>query len=160
MGDGQASPLTQAWIDRLDASFDAFQPRTLKQQNADASWTTLMSQRSDGRRGRLQEAEPLIPGLVWILLVVGSLLVVAFVTLFSDRRERRFAQAMLMVSVTTMLAAGLLMIKFLDDPYSDAPGSIKPDAMRRTLVTLPDLPSERTPRLPCDTRGRTLSLDP
>ena len=156
MAAGHSSPLTQDWVDRLDATFDAFQPRTPKQQNADQNWTSLTTQRVDGRRGRLQEAGPLVPGLVWILLIVGSLVVVAFVTLFADRRERAFVQGMLMLSVTTMLSAGLVMIKFFDSPYSDVSGSIKPDAMERTLDTLSDLPSERRTQAPCDGRGRPL----
>jgi hypothetical protein len=90
---------------------------------------------------------------VWTLLLVGSIVVVAFVCLFADRRERGFVQAMLMLSVTTMLAAGLLLIKFFDDPYTNAAGSIKPDAMRRSLKTLPHLPSERLLRSPCNNQG-------
>jgi len=154
MADGHSSPLTQEWIDKLDASFDASQPRTPKQQNADANWSQLLAQRLDGRRGRLQEAQPLVPGLVWFLLILGSLVVVVFVTLFADRRERGFVQAMLMVSVTTILAAGLIMIKFFDDPYSDVAGSIKPNAMQRTLATAAHLPSERATPIPCDRQGR------
>jgi hypothetical protein len=154
MDQAHSSPLTQGWVDRLDASFDASDPRTPKEQNADAGWVTLTADRTDGRRGRLQEAEPFVPGLVWTLLIVGSIVVVAFVTLFADRRERAFVQAMLMLSVTTMLVSGLVLIKFFDDPYSDAAGSIKPDAMRRSLQTLAAIPSERLVRTPCNAQGQ------
>jgi len=156
MDQGHSSPLTEEWVDRLDASFDASQPRTPKQQNADANWIALNSDRVEGRRGRLQEAEAFVPGLVWILLIVGSVIVVAFVSLFADRRERSFVQAMLMLSVTTMLVAGLVLIKFFDDPYSDAAGSIKPDAMRRSLNTLSDISSERLTRAPCSAQGEPI----
>ena len=154
MDQGNSSPVTQGWVDRMDATFDASHPRTPKEQNADANWVTLTSERTDGRRGRLQEAQAFVPGLVWILLIVGSIVVVAFVTLFADRRERGFVQAMLMLSVTTMLVAGLVLIKFFDDPYSDAAGSIKPDAMRRSLQTLAAIPSERLIRTPCNAQGQ------
>ena len=154
MDQGHSSPLTQEWVDRLDASFGASDPRTPKEQNADANWVTLTSERLDGRRGRLQEAEAFVPGLVWALLIVGSIVVVSFVALFADRRERAFVQAMLMLSVTTMLVAGLVLIKFFDDPYSDAAGSIKPDAMRRSLRTLAAIPSERLVRPPCNAQGQ------
>jgi hypothetical protein len=153
MDEGHSSPLTQEWVDRLDASFGQSQPRTLKQQNADASWITLMSDRTDARRGRLQEAQTFVPGLVWTLLIVGSVVVVAFVALFADRRERGFVQAMLMLSVTTIIASGLMLIEFFDDPYTNTAGSIKPDAMRRSLRTLPHLPSERLLRAPCNAQG-------
>ena len=150
---GHSSPLVQNWIDRLDGTFDDSKPTTPKEQSADDNWIALTAQRLEGRRGRLQEAEPLVPGLVWALLIIGSVVVVGFVALFADRRERAFVQATLMLSVTTMLVAGLVMIKFFDDPYADHGGSIKPDAMRRTLVTLSDRPSERTVRPPCSTQG-------
>jgi hypothetical protein len=153
MASDHASGVTQGWVDRLDASFDRSRPTTLKQQNADASWRDLTTQRLDARRSRLQEAGPLIPSLVWILLIVGSVVVVVFVTLFADRRERAFVQAMLMASVTTMLVAGLIMIKFFDDPYENVGGSIKPNAMQRTLATLAEAPSERLVRPPCDGKG-------
>ena len=157
MGDGHSSPRAQHWIDQLDANFDASRPRTPKEQNADSNWVSLTAQRLEGRRGRLQEAGPLVPGLVWILLIVGSLVVVAFVALFADRRERAFVQAWLMLSVTTMLAAGLLLINFFDDPYSNVAGSIRPDAMQRTLETLSDFPSERLAHAPCDAQGRPVT---
>lgn len=72
---------------------------------------------------------------MWVLLGVGSGLVVIYVLFFADRRERGIVQAMLMVSVTTMLGAGLVMIKFFDEPYQNVPGSIRPEAMARTLAT-------------------------
>jgi hypothetical protein len=156
MADGHSSPVTQGWLDRLDQTFAASNPRTPKQTNADVNWTTLATQRMEGRRGRLEQAEPLIPSLVWILLVVGSLVVVVFVVLFADRRERSWVQAMLMLSVTTIIVAGLLMVKFFDDPYEDVAGSITPATMQRTLTTLALVPGDvvRTP--PCDVSGRPL----
>lgn len=158
MASNRSSDLTQNWVARLDASFAASQPTTPKQQNADVNWVGLNSQRSDGRRGRLQEAGPLVPGLVWALLIIGSLMVVLFTTLFADRRERFLVQAVLMASVTTMLAAGLILIKFFDDPYENVPGSIKPAAMQRTLTTVAFLPSERLTRAPCDGKGQPVKL--
>jgi Protein of unknown function (DUF4239) len=156
MADGNMSRVTQNWLDRLDATFGRTNPRTPKQQNADSNWTTLEVQRLEGRRGRLQEAKPLVPGLVWILLGIGSIVVVVFVGMFADRRERSWVQAMLMLSVTTIIVAGLLMIKFFDDPYTDVPGSIQPDAMRRILGTLAATPGEQRLRPPCDAAGRPI----
>jgi hypothetical protein len=46
-----------------------------------------------------------------------------------------------------------VLIKFFDDPYSDAAGSIKPDAMRRSLNTLSDISSERVTGAPCNAQG-------
>ena len=101
-------------------------------------------------------ARALIPGLVWVLLGVGSGLVVIYVLFFADRRERGIVQAMLMVSVTTMLGAGLVMIKFFDDPYQNVPGSIRPEAMAHTLATLESTRVEEGTRAPCGLEGLPL----
>jgi hypothetical protein len=63
---------------------------------------------------------------------------------------------MLMVSVTTMLGAGLVMIKFFDDPYQNVPGSIRPEAMARTLATLESTRVEEGTRAPCGPEGLPL----
>lgn len=97
-------------------------------------------------------ARALIPGLVWVLLGVGSGLVVIYVLFFADRRERGIVQAMLMVSVTTMLGAG----QFFDDPYQNVPGSIRPEAMARTLATLESTRVEEGTRAPCGLEGLPL----
>ena len=156
MADGHASPVTIFWLDRLDGTIATEQPRTVKQGNADFNWTALGLERTGGRRDRLQEARPLIPGLVWTLLGIGSVLVVIYVLFFADRRERGVVQAMLMVSVTTMLGAGLVMIKFFDDPYQNVAGSIRPEAMARTLATLESTRVEQGTPAPCGPRGLPL----
>jgi hypothetical protein len=154
MGGDHSSSITQGWLRRLDETFRVVQPRTPKEQSANDQWTSLNSDVVDGRRGRLQEAKDLVPGLVWILLGIGSLVVVGFCALFADPRERWWVQVMLMVSVTTMLAAGLLLIRFFDRPYADVPGSIKPDAMQRTVVNI----SGGGLRAPCDRHGNPVTL--
>lgn len=97
-------------------------------------------------------ARALIPGLVWVLLGVGSGLVVIYVLFFADRRERGIVQAMLMVSVTTMLGAG----QFFDDPYQNVPGSIRPEAMACRLATLESTRVEEGTRAPCGLEGLPL----
>ena len=77
---------------------------------------------------------------------------------FADSGERARAQAMLIGSVTAVIATMLLLIQFLDDPYRDGIGSLEPVAMERTLMILEE---ERevtgeTGALPCDADGRRL----
>jgi hypothetical protein len=156
MANGHASPVTQFWLARLDETIDHEQPRNVKQANADFNWTAIGLERTAGRRDRLQEARPLIPGLVWILLGIGSVVVVVFVLFFADKRERGVVQAMLMISVTTMLGVGLVMIEFFDDPYQDVPGSIKPEAMSRTLAMLEATRVEQRTPAPCTPKGLVL----
>jgi hypothetical protein len=69
---------------------------------------------------------------------------------------------MLVGSVTAVIAAMLLLIQFLDDPYRDGLGGLDPVAMERTLTILEqerDLTGEEGV-LPCDAQGRRLAGAP
>jgi hypothetical protein len=59
-------------------------------------------------------------------------------------------------AVTTMVVAGMLVVRFLDRPYTNASGSIKPTAMTTTLRQIEQRNAEsgaRAARL-CGERGR------
>ena len=70
----------------------------------------------------------------WFILIVGALVSIGFVLLFIDRRGEAFlAQAALIGTVTVIVVAGLLLVWFLDHPYEDQAGSIKPEDMQRAI---------------------------
>jgi hypothetical protein len=54
-------------------------------------------------------------------------------------------QASLVAAVTIMMAAGLVLVWFLDHPFEDSTGSIRPVEMQRSIVIMhaenPALPS-------------------
>jgi hypothetical protein len=99
-------------------------------------WFDQSAERREGRRGRLAEAEPLVPRLVWLALFLGGGLIIVYMCFYADPREPAFVQALMVGSVTTMVVAGLLVVRFLDRPYTNASGSIKPTAM--TAHAAPD----------------------
>jgi hypothetical protein len=68
------------------------------------------------------------------------------VGLFADPREARFTQAALIAAVAVIVASGLLLVGFLDRPYEDKSGSIKPTAMTRTLA---QMQREQQAAVPC-----------
>ena len=53
----------------------------------------------------------------------------SFLLLFADRRESFLVQASVMVAVSAMVAGSLLLVWFLDHPYSGHSGSIEPQEM-------------------------------
>jgi hypothetical protein len=93
-----------------------------------------------------------VPTLVWIFLIVGSVLVIAFVWVFADRAESRFAQAALPIGVITVVAAGLILVAFFDQPYHDTAGAVRPTAMQRALAAMDRERPQQSP--PCDADGR------
>jgi len=54
--------------------------------------------------------------------------------------------------MASVVAAGLLIVYFLDHPYEGHTGGLEPTAMQRTLVMIEDL--EPNLRIGCDKSGR------
>ncbi len=123
-------------------------------------WFDQSAERREGRRGRLAEAEPLVPRLVWLALFLGGGLIIVYMCFYADPREPAFVQALMVGSVTTMVVAGLLVVRFLDRPYTNASGSIKPTAMTATLRQMErrDTESGSSPAQLCGERGRPRGL--
>ena len=68
---------------------------------------------------------------------------------FADSAERAVVQAMMVGSVIAVIAATLLLIRFLDDPFRDGFGGLQPVAMERAQRNLdvgtPHRPGHRRP---------------
>jgi hypothetical protein len=142
------SSATGAW----PCSYERLRVVTPKEQWGFGNLLTLSDERIDARRQRLTQSVPLITTPVWFFLGIGALLNIAFVLIFLDRRTETLAiQSLLMASVTAIVVAGLLLVWFLDHPYEDANGSIKPVEMERVVEEMlreePGLP------VPCTRHG-------
>jgi hypothetical protein len=149
------STLVEGWLDQFDASIARLDVHGQAQSIAVAHWLDENAARREGRRGRLAEAAPFVPEPLWFALIVGAVLLVGFMALFADPKEPFFVQAMMIAAVTAIVLSGLLVIRFLDNPYENRTGSIKPVEMRRTLQVM-ETQQRRDPgiRVPCDGRGR------
>jgi hypothetical protein len=140
------------WSLALQDSYERLRVVTPKEQWGFGNLLTLSDERIDARRQRLTQSVPLITTPVWFFLGIGALLNIAFVLIFLDRRTETLAiQSLLMASVTAIVVAGLLLVWFLDHPYEDANGSIKPVEMERVVEEMlreePGLP------VPCTRHG-------
>jgi hypothetical protein len=156
MRDGRESPVVDGWLARFEQTVDGIQVRGDEQRVAYEHWFGQGDERQEGRRGRLAEAQPLVPSLVWLALLFGGALIVAYMCFYADPAERAVVQAMMIGGVTTMVVAGLLVVWFLDRPYENASGSIKPTSMTRTLQRMEAeaSASELGVAELCDERGR------
>jgi hypothetical protein len=104
-----------------------------KQAAAFDHWFALNEERRQGRQGRIGESEGLVPSIVWLILIIGAVVVIGSVCFFADPEERAVTQAGLIAAVAIIVVSGLVLVRFLDKPYEDTNGSIKPTAMTRTL---------------------------
>ncbi len=89
-----------------------------------------------------------MPVPLWFVLGIGASLTIAYMVAQADRREGLVIQAIPIGFVTALVTAGLLVIFFLDHPYADTGGTIKPTEMQRTLTLI-----DRGSSVPCDERG-------
>lgn len=124
------------WETRLSRDFDAFEPTTQVEGDALQSWFSDADLLREARQGRLTEAPRFIPVTIWVLLLVTGVAVIAFSLLLSDSRERRSAQIAMVIAVTTAVTASLLIVNFLDRPYGEHEGAIKPEAMDAALAAV------------------------
>jgi hypothetical protein len=156
MREGRESSLVHGWLDRMAATLASISPENEREATAYAEWFDQDAERREGRRGRLAQAEPFVPALVWAVLVIGALMVVVHVVLFADSAENVVVQVVMVGAITAVLALGLVLVAFLDTPYGERSSAVEPTEMRSTLELME---RTRTPdfaslQLPCDDRGR------
>jgi hypothetical protein len=155
MGHGTESPSVQAWLDDMASTVASVRPRGERETVGYSQWFNQDAERRDGRRGRLAEAERFVPPLLWFVLLLGVAVVVGYMLLFADPRERWWVQGLMIGGTTAVLASGLIVVGFLDTPYSDTGGGIGPSDMQRTLslIERTTTPAIDPAQIPCDARG-------
>jgi hypothetical protein len=132
MREGGGSSVVDARVSAMERAAERIPVKDAKQAAAFEHWFSLNEERRKGRQGRIGEAEGLVPPVVWLILILGAVVVIGSVALFADRLEARVTQVALVVPVAIIVVSGLLLVRFLDKPYEDKSGSIKPTAMQRT----------------------------
>jgi hypothetical protein len=97
---------------------------------------TEAATRTAGRQQRLSDDSPAVPTPLWLALLFGGCVAVALQLVMADPREKLRVQAPLIAGLAGVVAAGLLVVFFLDHPYQHQTGGIQPKAMRSTLVMM------------------------
>lgn len=155
MKDGSRSPVVQMWVVSLQHSLRQLNPESPAQQAAFLKLLDQEDQRTDARRTRLTEANRTLPAPVWFFLGVGAVMTIGFALFFADRREHFIVQGFLIGAVTALVVSGLLLVWFLDHPYENQSGSIKPDEMERQLPIIEH--EHAAVAVPCDQDGDRVS---
>ena len=155
MQDGTQSDAMNPWGIALFRTLRAVEPRTASQQAADSKWLDQRLDREAARGARIHGASGVIPTPLWLVLYVTALMIVSFMLFFADSGERAVVQAVLIGTVVAVMAATILLIRFLDNPYRPGVGSLRPVAMERALRLLDQerrIVGDTTP-VPCDAHG-------
>jgi hypothetical protein len=151
MKEGRRSPAVQIWVNHFQGALKGLHPETKAQEAAFLQLLGQQDKRTDARRARLSEANRALPAPVWFFLGLGAFVTVGFALFFADRREQYLVQGSLIAAITALVVSGLLLVWFLDHPYENRSGSIKPDEMERQLVIVENEHRDVVP--PCDQDG-------
>lgn len=151
LGDGKSSPLVDDWRLHLETELQGLTVESTLQRAALSQILTERDARAEARRHRITESEPVVSAPVWLILGLGGLATVAFVLIFTDRREAFAVQACMIAAVAAMVSASLVLVWFLDHPYEGGTGSIQPKEMERSLGQMEE--ELGTARPPCAEDG-------
>jgi hypothetical protein len=146
---GHPSPVVDYWIGAYRAVFASLTLNSPREQLAFQDLLNRANDRTVGRQQRLSQATPSVPTPLWVALVLGGCIAVALQLALAGSGVRFHAP--LVAGYAALIAAGLLVVYFLDHPYQSHTGGIQPTAMRRTLVMMKNL--EPNLRVSCTASG-------
>ena len=143
------------WGVKLFHTLQTVDPETPTEQAAYAKWLDERSEREEARNDRVHGAIGVIPTPLWVVLFFIAALIFLYMLFFADSGERAVVQALLMGTVVAVVVSTLLLLVFLNNPFHDGVGGLRPDAMERTLTIIDEELAIADPglRLPCDARG-------
>jgi hypothetical protein len=158
MRKAQTSPLVVPWINRWDDELSRLDLSTAREQRAFTQFGTEDDARTDAGVARFRESSASTPETLWLALVIGACLAVGVQLGFSDPSERLRVQGAMVGGLAAILATGLLLVSYLDHPYSGRTGSVKPTAMEFALAAMKEIQPGLKP--PCGADGRPIGNGP
>ncbi len=155
---GNQGDVINPWGTELFRTLQGVQPRTPSQQAAYSKWLDQRFEREAARIDRIHGAVGVIPTPLWVVLLFIAVVIFVFMLFFADSAEGAITQAMMMGSVVSVIVAMLLLIRFLDSPFHNGVGGVRPVAMERTLRIIDQElgVANRRVVLPCNADGTAL----
>src|SRR3712207_654747 len=130
MAQGKASPKAWDLLDDLRDSIQRLDPSTDAQQVLYDQGLEQVRDLSDARRQRLLEAREGIPGILWVVLLVGGVVTVGFTYLFG--LESTTTHILMVAALTLVISLALFTVAALNYPFK---GDVRigPDAFEQVL---------------------------
>jgi hypothetical protein len=152
---GTLADSANPWSIELFRTLRTVRPDGATEQSAYDKWLDQTSTREEARRDRIHGAEGVIPTPLWIVLFFIAGVIFVYTLFFADRGERAVVQALLIGSVSAVIATMLMLLYALDHPFDPGTGGLDPVAMERTLQVMEDaLEAVGTDvRVPCAADG-------
>ena len=156
MAKSEESAAVTHWVEQLDSTLQTIPAADEKAVAVFHNWFAQSEARQEGRRGRIAEAAPFVPGFVWGVLIALLVLVVTVLVLFADPDVPLLPQAATVVGVAASLVAGLTLVWMLDRPFNDRGAAIPPTRMTATVQTMEQAYGSSAKPLPCDVNGQPM----
>jgi cytochrome bd-type quinol oxidase subunit 2 len=113
---GRASPRGWVLIDDIRAALQGYEPHTVAGQELYSEGLDQVQRLADARRMRLVEAEEGLPGVLWVILIVGGVAAVGFTYLFGLENTR--AHNLMVATLAMIIALVLFTVGALEYPFS------------------------------------------
>jgi hypothetical protein len=123
---------SRAWdlLDDIRTSLQNFDPSTPEEQVVYEQSLERMRDLADARRDRLLEAEQGLPGILWVVLITGGVIVVGFTYLFG--LDSTLIHLLMVASLALVIALVLFTVAALNFPFK-GDITIGPEAMKHVL---------------------------
>ena len=118
MARGQPSPAAVQAYTELWRSYVRFEPRTQREALWYRATVDQLDDLGDARRLRLLSSRMRVPGVMWVVLLAGGAITIAFGFLFGTKGVS--AQALMVAVVSVIVSLVLLLISILQHPFSGA----------------------------------------
>jgi ABC-type branched-subunit amino acid transport system permease subunit len=130
MQEGQSSPRAWALTDQLRESMQNVEHSTGAEQALYQDGLTRVHELDDARRLRLLEAKTHIPTILWVILLAGGVVTVAFTYLFGLTNTR--VHTLMVVTLAVVISSILFTIYTLEHHFS-GDLQLTPDAFEFAL---------------------------
>lgn len=108
-------------------------PNSDTEQSAYDRWMDQTGAREEARNERVHGVGGVVPVPLWVVLYLIAGVIFAYMLFFADSGEGALTQAMLMGGVSVVITSLFLLLMFLDSPFTEGVGGLRPVAMERTL---------------------------
>ena len=137
MARGQASKAAADELGRLSEAIFNVQPQDMNDQAIYQQALKLLTIITDNRNERLDSADGTAPPVLWLVLLIGGLITLAYPAFFGA--SNLIAQILMTAALAALVALSLLLAAVFDFPFSgDVKVSASPfDAAIQDMVPLP-----------------------
>jgi hypothetical protein len=122
------------WGVAMFRTVESVEPGSPSEEAAFGKFLDETSERQVARQERVHGAAGIVPLPLWIALSFITGVIFLYLLCFADSSERAFIQALLMGSVVASITAMMLVLSFLNDPFTGSVGGVQPEAMQRTIA--------------------------